>query len=107
VGNEVDLGTQAQLASQANAVGAVALRRAARLKTPKSAAELLPFSEQASSIVSKVVSELKGITPPPNSRAAYNRFLMASAHEARILGELAHALPMSPVLRGRAPRYRH
>jgi len=93
--------TQAQFASQANAVCAVALRSAARLKTPKSAAELLPFSERASSIVSKVVSELKGVTPPPNSRVAYNRFLMTSAHEARILGELVHALRVASPARAR------
>lgn len=93
--------TQAQFASQANAVCAVALRSAARLKTPKSVTELLLFSERAGSIVSKVVGELKGVTPPPNSRVAYNRFLMVSAHEARILGELAHALRIASPARTR------
>ena len=93
---------QAQFASQANAICAVALRSAARLKTPKSAAELLPFSEQASSIVSKVVRELKGVTPPPDSRLAYNGFLMASAHEARMLGELVQALRAGSTGRARS-----
>jgi hypothetical protein len=84
--------TRAQFVSRANAVCAAALTSAGRLNTPKSAAELLHFSERASSIVSKVVSELKGVMAPPDLRVAYNTFLTASAHELRMLGELVQAL---------------
>jgi hypothetical protein len=94
--------TQAQFASRADALCASALRSAGRLKTPRSAAELLPFSERASSIVSKLASELKGVTPPPNSRVAYDRFLMAAAREARMLGELGQALRVGRSARARA-----
>ncbi len=94
--------TQAQFASRADALCAGALRSAGRLKTPKSAAELLPFSERASAIVSKLTSQLKGVTPPPKSRVAYNRFLIAAAREARTLGELVQALRAGSTARARA-----
>jgi hypothetical protein len=94
--------TQAEFVTRANAFCAVALRSAASVKTPKSAAELLPFSERASSIVSKLVSELKAVTPPSNSRAAYSRFLATSSHEAQMLGELEQALRVGSTTRAHA-----
>lgn len=94
--------TQAEFVTRANAFCTVALRSAASVKTPKSAAELLSFSEQASAIVSKLVSELKAVTPPSNSRVAYSRFLTTSAHEARMLGELEQALRVGSTARAHA-----
>lgn len=94
--------SQAQFASRANAICAVALKRAALLKSPMSQAELLSFSEQADSIVSKTVSELKGLVPPASSQAAYARFLAATGHEAAMLGELATALRNGRAARARA-----
>lgn len=93
--------TQAEFVTRANAFCAVALRSAASVKTPKSAAGLLPFSERASSIVSKLVSELKAVTPPSSSRVAYSRFLTTSAHEAQMLGELEQALRVGSTARAR------
>jgi hypothetical protein len=94
--------THAQFVSRANAVCAVALRNAARLKTPKAPAELLSFSERTNSIVSNLASELKGIKPPSNSRVVYNRFLTTVAHEARLLGEVVDALRAGSAARARA-----
>jgi hypothetical protein len=94
--------TQAEFVTRANAVCAVALRSAASVKIPKSATELLPFFERASSIVSKLVSELKAVTPPSSSRVAYRRFLTAAAHEAQTLHEVIQALRLGNAAGARA-----
>jgi hypothetical protein len=94
--------TQAQFVSRANAACAVALRSAARLKTPTSPAELLVFSEQTTSIVSRVANELEGIRPPSSARIAYNRFLTTVAGETRLLGEVVEALRAGSAARARA-----
>jgi hypothetical protein len=80
----------------------VALRSAAGVKVPKSAAELLPFFERASSIVSKLVSELKAVTPPSSLRVTYRRFLTAAAHEAQTLHEVTQALRVGNAAGARA-----
>jgi hypothetical protein len=80
----------------------VALRSAARLKTPTSPGEVLAFSEQTTSIVSRLANELKGIRPPSNSRVAYNRFLTTVANETRLLGEVVEALRAGSAARARA-----
>lgn len=91
--------TKGEFVTRANAFCAVTLRSAASIKAPKSAGELLPFSERASSIVSKLVSELKAVTPPSNLRVAYSRFLATSSHEAQILNELEQALRVGSTAR--------
>ena len=77
------------------------LRSAARLKAPKSTAELLSFSERTSSIVSKLSSELRGVTAPANDRAAYSRFVRSVAREARLLEEAVAALRVRSAARAR------
>jgi hypothetical protein len=80
----------------------VALRSAAGVKIPKSAAELLPFFERAGSIVSKLVSELKAVTPPSSSRVAYRRFLTTAAHEAQMIHQVTQALRVGDAAEARA-----
>jgi hypothetical protein len=94
--------TKARFVSRANAICAVGLRSAARLKTPRSPAELLLFSERASSIVSKAASELKNLNPPSSSRVAYERFLTTLADEARLNGDVVAALRAGNAARARA-----
>jgi hypothetical protein len=93
--------TQAQFVARANAICAAGLRSAAHLKSPKSTAELLPFSEQTSSIVSKLASDLDGVTPPSRSRVSYARFLRTLAREARLLDEVVTGLRAHSALRAR------
>src|SRR5437660_1137282 len=77
--------THAQFASRANAICASGLKSAARIKPPKSRAGLLSFSEQASSLVSTLFSQLKTLRTPSSSRLAYNEFLTTVGHEAQLL----------------------
>lgn len=93
--------TQAQFVSNANAICVAGLRSAARLKAPKSTAELLSFSERTSSIVSKLASELRGVRAPANDRAAYSGFVRSVAREARLLEEAVAALRARSAARAR------
>jgi hypothetical protein len=93
--------TQAQFVARANAICAADLRSAAHLKSPRSAAELLPFSEHTSAIVSTLASELDGVTPPSSSRVAYTRFLKTLAREAHLLDEVVTGLRTRSALRAR------
>jgi len=93
--------TQAQFAAHANAICVAGLRSAARLKTPKSTGELLSFSEQTSSIVSKLAHELSGVQPPAGARARYNRFVESVAREAQLLEQAVAGLRARNAVRAR------
>jgi hypothetical protein len=93
--------TQAQFVAQANAICVAGLRSAARLKAPKSTAQLLSFSERTSSIVSQLASELGGVKSPANARAAYSRFVKSVAREARLLEDAVAALRARSAARAR------
>ncbi len=84
--------TQAQFASRANAICAAALRNAARVKAPRTAAEVLPTLEQASSIVSKTAGELQAVKPPASQETAFHRFLATIGHETQLLGAAVDGL---------------
>jgi hypothetical protein len=93
--------TQARFAAHANAICVAGLHSAARLKAPKSKAELLSFSERTSSIVSKLASELGGVKAPANARAAYSRFVKSVAREARLLEDAVAGLRARNAARAR------
>jgi len=93
--------TQAHFVTRANTICVAGLRSAAHLKTPKSTAELLSFSERTSAIVSKLASELSGVRAPANDRAAYGRFVKSVAREARLLGDAVGALRARSAARAR------
>lgn len=100
-GTNSSASTQAQFAERANAICVAGLRSAARLKAPKSTAELLSFSERTSSIVSKLAGELGGVKAPAEDRAAYSRFVKSVAREARLLEDAVAALRARNALRAR------
>ncbi|MCW3067378.1 MAG: hypothetical protein JWL67_3 [Solirubrobacterales bacterium] len=83
---------RADFVARANAICASGLRKAEGLTTPKSTAEVLPFAQHASSIVTGLLIQLKGVTPPASSRAAYARFLQTAGAEASEIGQLVAAL---------------
>jgi hypothetical protein len=93
--------TQAQFAAHANAICVAGLRSAARLKAPKSTAELLSFSEQTSAIVSRLGHELSGVQAPTGAQARYNRFVKSVAHEAQLLEEAVAGLRAHDAVRAR------
>lgn len=93
--------TQAQFAAHANAICVAGLRSAARLKAPKSTAELLSFSEQTSAIVSKLAHDLGGVQAPTNARARYSRFVKSVAREAQLLEEAVAGLRARDAVRAR------
>jgi hypothetical protein len=84
--------SHADFVARANAICATGLRKAEGLGTPKSAAEALPFAEHASANVSGLLSQLKGVTAPASSRAAYAKFLATAGAEAKAIGQLVTAL---------------
>lgn len=94
--------THVQFVSQANAICAKAVNAGQKLHQPKSRSELLSFIERARPIVARVVSELKDVKAPSNSRAGYDRLLATTAQEVRSLGELTVALRAHDVARERA-----
>ena len=93
--------TQAEFAAHANAICVAGLRSAARLKAPKSTAELLSFSEQTSAIVSRLAHELSAVQAPANARADYSRFVKSVAHEAQLLEEAVAGLRAHDAARAR------
>ncbi len=93
--------TQAQFAAHANAICVGGLRSAARLKPPKSTAELLSFSEQTSAIVSKLAHELNGVQAPTSARPGYSRFVKSVAREAQLLEEAVAGLRARNAVRAR------
>jgi hypothetical protein len=93
--------SQAEFAAHANAICVAGLRSAARLKAPKSTAELLSFSEQTSAIVSRLANELSAVQAPTNARADYNRFVKSVAHEAQLLEEAVAGLRAHDAARAR------
>jgi hypothetical protein len=84
--------TQAQFAAHANAICVAGLRSAARLKEPKSTAELLSFSEKTSAIVSRLAHELSGVQAPTSAQARYSRFVKSVAREAQLLEDAVAGL---------------
>jgi hypothetical protein len=84
--------TRAEFVARANAICASSEKKASQLKAPTSAANLLPFAEQARSIVDELLTQLEGVTPPSGSRAAYGRFLATAGRETQEIGRLVTAL---------------
>jgi hypothetical protein len=93
--------TQAQFAIHANAICVAGLRSAARLKAPKSTAQLLAFSEQTSAIVSRLAHELSGVQAPTHARARYSQFVRSVAREAKLLEEAVAGLRAHDAVRAR------
>jgi hypothetical protein len=93
--------TQAQFAAHANAICVASLRSAARLKAPKSTAELLSFSEQTSAIVSKLAHELNGVQAPASAQARYSHFVKSVAREAQLLEQAVAGLRARNAVRAR------
>jgi hypothetical protein len=84
--------THAEFVARANAICKSSESKASQLKAPTSVAGLLPFAEQARSIVDELLTQLKGVTPPPGSRAAYDRFLATLGRETQEIERLVTAL---------------
>lgn len=93
--------TQAQFAARANAICVAGLRSAARLKAPKSTAELLSFSEQTSAIVSKLAHELSDVQAPTSAQARYSQFIKSVAREAKLLEDAVAGLRARDAVRAR------
>jgi hypothetical protein len=83
---------RAAFVARADAICASGIRKAQRLTPPKSATELLPFIEQAETIVHGILTELRTVTPPARSRAAYTKFLATAEQETKTLSVAATAL---------------
>jgi hypothetical protein len=83
---------RAAFVARADAVCASGIRKAQRLTPPKSPSELLPFIEQAETIVHRILTELQTVTPPAGSRAAYIKFLATAEQETKTLRVAVTAL---------------
>ncbi len=72
---------QTQFVARADAICAKAAKRGNALRVPSTPVGYAPFLQRVSTILTDAVRELRAVTAPPRSRAAYARLLATVSSE--------------------------